>query len=289
MTEHHVLTVGVDGSEVSSAALEWAAREADRRGASLRVVNSYTVPVYSDYAGASMYPAVDLEALHAECVKAVNLQVSFIRKAYPNVVIDVHVESGWPTSMLIDNAKDADMVITGSHGTGSLSALFLGSVAHHVAHKAPCAAVLVPSRLIATSVRRIVVGTDGSQAAAVALDWARHEAALWGAKLTVVHAWDYPYLDVGVPPQMKTEAERVLSAAEASLKLPGSTPVLVEAKLLTGAPAAVLIDEAADADLLVVGARGRGALRAIILGSTSSYAIQHAKCPVVVVHATNKR
>lgn len=288
MTEHQVLTVGVDGSEASSAALEWAAREADRRGASLRVVNAYSVPVHGDYAGASVYPAGDLETLHAECVKAVNSQVSFIRKAYPNVEIDMRVESGWPTSALIDNSKDADIVIAGSHGTGSISALFLGSVAHHVAHRASCAAVLVPSCPISTSVRRVVVGTDGSPAAAVALEWARHEAALWGAKLTVVHSWDYPYLDVGVPPQMETEAERVLSAAEASLKQPGSTPVLIEAKLLKGAPAAVLIDEAADADLLVVGSRGRGALRAVLLGSTSSYAIQHAKCPVVVVHAPNK-
>jgi nucleotide-binding universal stress UspA family protein len=254
----------------------------------LRVVHAYMVPVYSDYAGTGMYPAVDLESLRAECVKTVNAQLAFVRKAYPAVPIETLVEPGWPTSTLIDSSKDADLLVAGSQGTGSISALFLGSVAHHVAHKAPCAAVLVPNCSIDKAIRHVVVGTDGSRAAKVALEWARHEAALWGAKLTIVHSWDYPYLDVGVPPQMKTEAQRVLTAAEAVVQEPGASPVLVEAKLLQGAPAMMLIEESADADLLVVGARGRGALRAVLLGSTSSYAIQHAKCPVVVVHTPNK-
>jgi nucleotide-binding universal stress UspA family protein len=289
MTEHRVVTVGVDGSEASSAALGWAAREANLRGATLRVVHSFAVPVYAgDYAGTSVYSAVDVEALRASCLKTVEAQLVPVRRDFHGLAIETQVEPGWPTALLVERSKDADMVVAGSHGSGSLAALFLGSVAHHIAHKAPCAAVLVPNGTLAPSIRHVVVGTDGSAAADNAVGWARREAAIWGAKLTIVHSWDYPYLDVGTPPRMMEAAEGVLNEAAASMEKPDETPVLVEAKLVQGTAAVALIDESSTADLLVVGARGRGALRAALLGSTSSYAIQHAQCPVVVVHATSK-
>jgi nucleotide-binding universal stress UspA family protein len=289
MSERRVITVGVDGSETSSVALEWAAREANHRGATLRVVQSFAVPVYAgDYAGTSVYAEVDVESMRASFLKSVDAQLAPIRSALPDLVIETHVEPGWPTSTLVDRAKDAELLVAGSHGTGSITALFLGSVAHHIAHKAPCAAVLVPNGIVAESVRNIVVGTDGSPAAAVAVHWAREEAARWGAKLTIVHAWDYPYLDLPTPSRMKLDAEEVLNTAAASLEQPGATPVLVERRLVQGTAAVALIDESDAADLLVVGARGRGPVRAALLGSTSSYAIHHARCPVVVVHATSK-
>jgi nucleotide-binding universal stress UspA family protein len=62
-------------------------------------------------------------------------------------------------------------------------------------------------------------------------------------------------------------------------------PVLIETRLLQGTAAAALIEESASADLLVVGARGRGALKAALLGSTSNHAIHHAHCPVVIIRA----
>jgi nucleotide-binding universal stress UspA family protein len=89
-----------------------------------------------------------------------------------------------------------------------------------------------------------------------------------------------------MPSQMKADAEAVLTKASTMLEQPGETPVLVETELLQGAPAMTLIEATSTADLLVVGARGRGAIRSALLGSTSSYAIHHARCPVAVVHVT---
>jgi nucleotide-binding universal stress UspA family protein len=287
MASHRVLTVGVDGSETSSTALAWAAREADRRDAVLRAVHSYAIPVTGgDFAGSVMYPAVDIEELRSSYVRSVEAQLAPIRSEFPNLSIETHVEVGWPTTMLVDASKDAEMVVAGSHGTGSLAALFLGSVAHHIAHAATCAAVLVPHGTVGPTIRHVVVGTDGSPAADEALRWARHEAALWGAKLSVVHAWDYPYLEVGMPSQMKADAEAVLTKAAAMLEQAGETPVFVETELIQGAAAMTLIGASSTADLLVVGARGRGVIRSALLGSTSSYAIHHARCPVAVVHVT---
>jgi nucleotide-binding universal stress UspA family protein len=286
MKEHHVLTVGVDGSETSSAALAWAAREADRRGDILRVVHSYALPAYSgDAYGAGIYPVIDFQALHDEHVAAVEQQLTPIRQSFPGLAIETTIEIGFAGTLLVDNAKDADLLITGSHGRGSLRALFLGSVAHRVAHTAPCAAVLVPTGAPGDGIHHVVVGTDGSPAAQVAVDWAVQEAARWGARLTVVHAWDYPYVDLDTLPHMEAAAAAVLHEAAASVVDHGEPPVPVDTKLLRGSPAEVLLSESASADLLVVGARGRNAISRALLGSTSSFAIHHAHCPVVVIHA----
>jgi nucleotide-binding universal stress UspA family protein len=184
MTEQRVLTVGFDGSETSSVALEWAGREAVRRDATLRVVQSFSVPVYAgDYAGTSVYSSVDVEALRSGIIDTIEAQLAPLRQAFPSLAIETHAEPGWPTSVLVERSKDAELLVAGSHGRGSIAALFLGSVAHHVAHKAPCAAVLVPNRTLSTSIRHVIVGTDGSAAALAALKWAREEGALWDAKL----------------------------------------------------------------------------------------------------------
>jgi nucleotide-binding universal stress UspA family protein len=279
--------VGVDGSDTSSAALAWAARESSRRGQALRVVHTFSIPVYGgDFAGTAIYPAVDLEALQAERVAAVEHQLEPIRHMYPTLTLLTHVEVGWPTATLLDAAKESDLVVIGSHGTGSITALILGSVAHHVAHRSTCPTVLVPHGEIGPAIRRIVVGTDGSPAARVAAQWARCEATIWGAELVIVHAWDYPYLDLGADREMKAEASTVLHKAAGLLDQPGD-PVVIETKLDQGTPGPVLVDASVRADLLVVGARGRGPVRAALLGSTSSYAIQHAHCPVAVIHSSS--
>jgi nucleotide-binding universal stress UspA family protein len=281
------LTVGVDGSETSSAALAWAAREASQRGDTLRVVHTYSIPVYcGDFAGGAIYPAVDLDALRTERMQLVERQLEPVRHMYPALAIETTVDVGWPTATLLDAAKDCELVVTGSHGTGSITALLLGSVAHHVAHRSPCPTVLVPHGEVGPGIRRVVVGTDGSPAARIAAQWARCEARLWGAELVVVHAWDYPYLDLGAHREMKAEANAVLQKATALLEK-ADEPITVVATLDQGTPGPVLVDASIDADLLVVGARGRGPVRAALLGSTSSYAIQQARCPVAVIHQSS--
>ncbi|HVL27620.1 MAG TPA: universal stress protein [Acidimicrobiales bacterium] len=139
---------------------------------------------------------------------------------------------------------------------------------------------------------RIVVGIDGSPAADEALRWAYREALLRGTSLDVVHAWLPPYAgDIAgmVPPDVEKMAEEgarlVSSALERVLgsATSASGPVEVGTTVVRGAAAETLLDASEGADVLVVGSRGRGGFRGLLLGSVSQQCASHAPCPVVIV------
>jgi len=135
----------------------------------------------------------------------------------------------------------------------------------------------------------IVVGVDGSACADAALEFAAREAALRGARLRIVSAWEiiaalapvcpYPTVAVcGFKEQAESAVQIALArAAELEPKVP------TEGTVLQGQPAQVLIEEAKDAALLVVGNRGRGGFSSLLLGSVSQQVVHHAPCPVTVV------
>jgi nucleotide-binding universal stress UspA family protein len=137
------------------------------------------------------------------------------------------------------------------------------------------------------TVPRIVVGVDGSAAATRALVWAMGQAAVTGGVVEAVIAWDIP-AGYGIGPtvvdgdELVGNAERTLAdaVAEASAARPG---IAVHPKVLRGHPAKLLVDQANDADLLVVGSHGHGGFIGALLGSVSQRCVQHATCPVVVV------
>ena len=134
----------------------------------------------------------------------------------------------------------------------------------------------------------IVVGVDGSPAAAGALAWALEEARLRGAPLTAVHAWHYPFemaaSAYAVPPpegDMHAWAEQVLDEALAGADVDG---VPVRRVVVNGPAVLALMEQSRGARLLVVGTRGHSRLTGLFLGSTSQYLAVHAPCPVLVVH-----
>ena len=138
--------------------------------------------------------------------------------------------------------------------------------------------------------KTIVVGVDGSPSSRIALTWAAAEAADHRADLVVLNVWEHT-----MPPPAGS-----VSVSERSLPDPGErTPedllkviteelgdhpqVVVQPRVMQGNPAKVLIDESADVDLLVVGTRGHGGFRGLVLGSVSQHVAAYAKCPVTVV------
>jgi nucleotide-binding universal stress UspA family protein len=139
----------------------------------------------------------------------------------------------------------------------------------------------------------IVVGVDGSDGARSALAWAAAEARLRGARLRAVHAWHLPPAAYGsggfVPPVGGTWEDDLEGAAKAALDaaLGGAAEMLagldVERRVVEGSASAVLTDAAADADLLVVGSRGLGGFKELLLGSVGHQSAQHSPCPVVIV------
>jgi nucleotide-binding universal stress UspA family protein len=144
---------------------------------------------------------------------------------------------------------------------------------------------------------RIVVGIDGSNDANLALAWAAEEATLRGADLYVVHAWTLPVPDVPAAgpvswvdeTQAEGHARDLLDATvDGILTAPVEGPEVVERVLVEGGAAAALLNTSNGADLLVVGARGRGGFGGLLLGSVGQQLAQHAPCPLVIVRAQDE-
>ncbi|MGZ5212153.1 MAG: universal stress protein [Actinomycetota bacterium] len=140
---------------------------------------------------------------------------------------------------------------------------------------------------------RLVVGVDGSESATSAVRWAAHEAELRGTKLEMISAWEVSVSNVGyglglaeISGEMLTgleqNAEEVLSTA-AEVARDGSPHIEIETRTVEGQAAEVLVEAARGADLLVVGSRGKGGFRELLLGSVSQQCAHHASCPVVIV------
>jgi len=180
--------------------------------------------------------------------------------------------------------------VVGTTGAGQAASWLLGSVAYVLARTSPCPVVFVPVALTSggpaeSSRPRVVVGIDDSKESDAALDWAIDEADLQRAELTIVHAWSYPYaLDspaAAVRDVMRVDAACVLDRAVERANSRGGT--VVDCRLVEGNAAEAVIEAAEGADLIVVGSRGRGGFRSLLLGSVSSAVVHHTHCPTVVV------
>ena len=147
----------------------------------------------------------------------------------------------------------------------------------------------------------IIVGVDGSGHSRHALEWAIREAAVRHSPLTVLTVqqpatgyWGvgaavpipYPYDQDLARLALKMAEEETNSALE---KVgPESRPSSVTVRAVVALPAEALLKAAADADMLVVGSRGAGGFKRLLMGSVSTQVTQHAHCPVVVIPATNE-
>jgi nucleotide-binding universal stress UspA family protein len=135
---------------------------------------------------------------------------------------------------------------------------------------------------------RIVVGVDSSRGSSAALEWALEQARRFGAVLHVVTAWELPTA-IGAPVPLPTDfapaalahaaAEEVVRAA-----LADASDVTVEISVMEGHPRTVLLEAAKQAQLLVVGRRGRSSWPGLTLGSVSEACARNAPCPVVIVN-----
>lgn len=278
------LLVGYDGSEGSTRALDWAAEDARRRGLPLTMLHSWDPHA----AGLAPMPAVDPRASAQEIL---NAGVEHAREVASDLKPRAVLARAPAAARLIEASESADLIVLGSRGTGGFAGLTLGSVSAQVAAHASCPVVIVrgdgphPER----GPGDVVVGMDGSAASQAALATAFAEADAHGLSLRAVIAWDP--IPAGELPPLADEAG-MRAAAEARLvelmiplreRHPG---VRAETEIVTGVPRQVLLDAAGEARLVVVGSRGLGGFRGLLLGSVSQALIHHAPCPVAVVHAS---
>jgi nucleotide-binding universal stress UspA family protein len=187
---------------------------------------------------------------------------------------------GSPAHVLCERSAAANMVVVGSRGHGRLAGLLLGSVAWQLAGHGRGRIVIVRSQ--AQSANRgpgpVVAGVDVSAPSQAALEFAAEEAALRQAPLIAVCALaDTPH-HLGVARQLEEEFTQLVVRFEK-----GHPGVSVLRQVTNWSPRAALLDAGAEAQLLVVGSRGRGGIPGMTLGSVTSALLQHAPCPVGIV------
>ncbi len=132
------IVVGVDGSDASVSALRWAFREAELRGAKVRVVHAWSYPVASTYHEASHV----LKLPFAEDAAGVLDKSIAAAAPDPTVEIEKTVVEGAAAQALVEAARDASLLVVGSRGLGGFSGLLLGSVSQQCAHHATCTLVI---------------------------------------------------------------------------------------------------------------------------------------------------
>jgi nucleotide-binding universal stress UspA family protein len=138
----------------------------------------------------------------------------------------------------------------------------------------------------------IVIGVDGSDVAKEALQYGLHEASMRGTRVRAVHAWmasqampvtgPTMIAPIDITPYEEAHEELLRSTVKA---VAGDKAELIDLVVVESPAGPAIIDNAHDAELIVVGRRGRGAMKSLVLGSVSSYVVPHAICPVLVVQA----
>ena len=190
--------------------------------------------------------------------------------------------------MLQERSAHAHLVVVGSRGQGGFAGLLAGSTSVALSGHAHCPVVVIRGEEALRHARTggVVVGVDGSAHSLRALGFATAQAAQRAVPLRVLRIWAPPAPRWGPPDfDPETVAAHERGAAEESVapfreRHPG---LQIDIEVVTGSPASVLVEASRQAQLAVVGTRGRGGLRGMLLGSVSQQLIQHGHCPVAVV------
>ncbi|MGV9346934.1 universal stress protein [Streptomyces spiralis] len=280
------LVVGVDGSESSLRAVDWAADEAALRGVPLRVVYASLWERYEGSALARDLGKPDAQVLAEDIVRAGTHRARDRQAGLPISMAALPEE---PEYALVREGKNASALVVGSRGRSDVATLLLGSVSLFVAAHADCPVIVIrgnnDNQARVPVHGRVVVGVGDASAAAVR--FAAQEAEWRRVVLSAVRAWRCPAHETIDHPLITGEPERVYEeraaeALEAALRdvPPG---VKVQRRTVEGPARRVLLAAAHEADLLVVGARRRPGHFGLQLGRVAHTALHHSPCPVAVV------
>ncbi|MFG3691132.1 universal stress protein [Micromonospora sp. NPDC047740] len=280
------ILVGYDGSADSTVALNWALDEAGRSGRPVRLAYVFEWLTVVGWIGPGVAPGIwPDETARRKVEELVRKAAADAGAERPGLTVTGEVFDGPPALVLQERSADAGLLVLGSRGHGGFGGLLVGSTAVSVTAHAHCPVVVVRQGQVANS-GPVVVGVDGSESSLRALGFAVERAAQRDVPLRLLRAWAPPserWVDPGSGPEETEATER--AAAEESLAPWRKTfpDVPVEIQSSPGNAAALLVEASRAAQLVVVGSRGRGGLRGMLLGSVSQQLIHHASCPVAVV------
>ncbi|MBB5816375.1 universal stress protein [Streptomyces collinus] len=283
------LIVGVDGSDGSILAIDWAADEAVRHGLPLRLVHA---SLWERYEGA--LPSLGRER-PSERVMADHIVASAeerVRRLHPDLKVTGEAVAAEAVAALLSEGDNASALVTGSRGRGELKGALLGSVSLAVAARAYCPVIVVRGDKagLAGTHGRILLGAGDPDTSAEAVRFAFREAEARGCELDVVRAWRLPMNENADPPapaetpvyEHEAQASDLVDALVADV-MADHPAVRVRRATVEGPARKVLVNRSAAADLVVVGARRRSGHFGLQLGRVSHTLLHHADCPVAVV------
>ncbi|WP_078955781.1 universal stress protein [Streptomyces sp. NRRL B-1140] len=287
----HPLAVGVDGSEASLRAVDWAADEAALRRVPLHVVHASLWERYEQ----AVFPA-GREPPSEQLLTGV-LAVAAAKRArarVPGLKVTTEVVPEGPVPVLRRAAGKAVALVLGSRGRGSAAEALLGSVGLAVAGRADGPVIVVrgdhDNRPGSRRGRPVVVGVPDRPADSAAVRFAFREAARRGARVEAVRAWHRPASEPADHPRSGAEPagerrQQAVEVLETGLRAPAEDhpDVEVRPRVVEGQPRTVLRDASADAALLVVGARQPHGRFGLHIGRVTHAVLHHAACPVAVV------
>jgi nucleotide-binding universal stress UspA family protein len=283
------LVVGVDGSDSSLRAVDWAVTEAARHGLPLRLVHA---SLWERYEGALPTSGTRRPSGRVLAEHIVASAAERARLHDPDVKVSTEILAEEAGEALVREGRNASLLVTGSRGRGELKGLLLGSVGLAVAARAPCPVVVVrgDDAGLAGRHERILLGAGDPETGGEAVRFAFREAAARGCVLDVVRAWRCPVHETTDHPAPAEEPERhheERAAAQLDALLreetAGHPGVRVRRATVEGPAAKVLVRRSAAADLVIVGAPRRQGHVGLQLGRVSHTLLHHAQCPVAVV------
>lgn len=283
-----MIVVGTNGQPDSQAAIAWAADEARRRPTPLRVVYALSMPAVL------VTPIGDAAALPDEVLTSAHDIAEIAARAARErgvELVEPYVDVGSPAAVMVRESEGAELVVLGSRGRGDVATAVLGSVMVTVTSHAKCPVVVVrPGALERLDPDHgVVVGVDGSHHSGHAVGFAADMASRSRVPLVVLSAWHLPHggvWSVNGKDENRIRAEALAQEPVDGIvaKLHASHPqVMVTGRVVEGDPGVVLAQASRRSGLVVVGSRGVGGFRGLLLGSVSHHVVHDSTCPVAVV------
>lgn len=282
------IVVGVDGSESSSRALQWAVEQAVTEHRALTLVHTIEAitPAYLD--GAIAYPEETRQALREEAQAILSAARAEVEGVVPDLEVHEVLEFDDAREVLVELSRDAALLVLGSRGRGKLPRMLLGSVGVALVRAAHCPVVIHRPGDPDVARDGIVVGADGSEDSLPVLEYAYRQASLRQLSLNVLHCfWDINAATAAAymvtDPVDDLEAEK-MSLAQSMAGMSERYPdVAVHTEMARGVPQEALVRAGERMNLIVVGSHQSGRVSRMLFGSVSVSVVEHASSPVAVV------